>query len=180
MHCAIALAPTYYLLPVQLPVIGLRRWVLLVGFFASVAVFDYWRRTRGITFLGLRPHERWGVASFLWAAAGITLVLWLVPHDLATASLVAMAFADPLAGELRRARKKPLVAVSAEGSAYFAIAFAVLILTGLWSPPEAALLAAVGALVAVPSEAIKTSIVDDDFSMLVFPGTAISLVAALI
>lgn len=176
-HCAIALAPLYFLLPVELPVIGLRRWFLLIAFFAFVAVFDFWRRSRGMTFLGLRPHERWGVASFLWAAAGITFVLWLIPPDLATAALVGMAFADPAAGELRSAFRRPVLAASAAASLYFGVVMATLVLSGDWSAGKAALLAFVGAGIAIPSESLKVRFVDDDFSMLVFPAIVMSWVA---
>lgn len=176
-HFAIALAPLYYLLPVQLPFIGVRRWVLLIAFFASVAAFEHWRHAKGVTFLGLRPHERWAVASFLWAAAGITLVLWLFPHELASASLVAMALADPLAGELRRAGKRFVVVGFLEGVIYLLLALAVLVYMGPWPFAGSVLLALVGATVAVPAECIKTRYVDDDFSMLVLPAIAMTLVA---
>lgn len=178
-HFAIALAPLYYLLPVQLPFIGVRRWVLLIAFFASVAAFEHWRHAKGVTFLGLRPHERWAVASFLWAAAGITIVLWMFPHELASASLVAMAVADPLAGELRRHGKGLVIVVSLEGTTYLLLAFAVLVHTGPLSLASSLLLALVGAIVAVPAECIKTRYVDDDFSMLVLPAIAMTLVAGL-
>jgi len=180
VHCAIALAPVYFLLPVELPVAGLRRWVLLVAFFASVAVFDFWRRGRGITFLGLRPHERWGVASFLWAAAGITFVLWLIPPDVATASLVAMALADPVAGELRRAGRRGALVVGASFTTYFGIVMTALVFTGTWSSWGAALTSLIGAGVAIPSESIKTRYVDDDFTMLVFPAIAMSWLAGVV
>jgi len=177
VHCLIALAPIYFLLPDDLPVIGLRRWVLLIAFLVGIGLFDAWRRAKGITFLGLRPHERKGTASYAWAAAGITFVLWLIPQDIATATLVSMAFVDPLAGELRaKYGQKPLL-VTASLAAYFLLAFSVMVLWGDHTAGQSAILAVVGAVVAIPSEAVKVKYIDDDFSMLVFPAVVVSWVA---
>ena len=95
VHCLIALAPLYFLLPEDLPLIGLRRWVLLIAFFVGIAAFEVYRLRKGIVVMGLRPHEKNSIASFVWAAAGITTALWLLPRDIASAALVGMAFADP-------------------------------------------------------------------------------------
>lgn len=176
-HCFIALAPLYFLFPDDLPVLNVRRWVLLIVFLTSISIFDAWRRWKGITLLGLRPHEKERIASFAWAAAGITFVLWLIPKDLATATLISMAFVDPLAGELRReygkSRSSPVVALLV----YFALAFSTLALWGDHSVTACAFIAFFGAVVAIPSEAIKTKYLDDDFSMLVFPAIVMSWVA---
>lgn len=180
VHCLIALAPLYFLLPDDLPIIGLRRWVLLIAFIVGIGVFDAWRRHKGITFLGLRSHERKGIASYAWAAAGVTFVLWLITQDIATASLVSMAFVDPFAGELRsRYGKNPWI-ITSSGAVYFVLAFAVMALWADHDFAQSTLLALVGAAIAIPSELIKTKYFDDDFSMLVFPAMAMSLTAGLL
>lgn len=180
VHCLIALAPIYFLLPDDLPVLGVRRWVLLIAFLGSISVFDAWRRWKRITFFGLRPHEKENIASFAWAAAGITFVLWLIPKDLATAALIGMAFVDPLAGELRQKyRQKPLL-VSVPIIAYFSIVLSTVVLWGDHTILGSALIAFVGACVAIPSEAIKIKYFDDDFSMLVFPAIIMSWVAEVV
>lgn len=177
VHCFIALAPIYFLIPDDLPVIGLRRWVLLIAFIAGIGVFDYWRRSKGIMFLGLRPHERKGIASYAWAAAGVTFVLWLITKDIATASLISMAFVDPLAGELRtRYGHKPLP-ILASVAAYFLLAFSVMALWGDRTVLQSGLLAILGAAIAIPSEMVKTKYIDDDFSMLVLPAVIMSWAA---
>jgi len=178
VHCLIAFAPLYFLLPDDLPVIGLRRWVLLIAFLVSIGVFDAWRRHRGITFLGLRSHERKGIASFAWAAAGITFVLWLIPQDIATAALVSMAFVDPLAGELRSNYGEKPWPVAASVLAYFALAFLIMASWGDHTAVQSMGLAFIGAGIAIPSELLKIRYVDDDFSMLVFPAIAMTWVAA--
>lgn len=179
-HCLIALAPLYFLFPDDLPVLNVRRWVLLVVFLTSISVFDAWRRWKGITFLGLRPHEKERIASFAWAAAGITFVLWLIPKDLATATLISMAFVDPLAGELRRIYGQKSWVVVASAISYFILAFSTLALWGDHESATCALIALVGAGVAVPSEFIKVRSFDDDFLMLVIPGVAMGVVARLV
>lgn len=180
MHCLIALAPIYFLLPDDLPVINMRRWVLLIVFFVGVSIFDTWRRINKVPIFGLRPHEEDSVASFAWAAAGITFVLWMIPKPLATAVLIGMAFVDPLAGELRRVHgKKPWV-YGASAAVYFALAFSTLAIWGDHSIPLSAVLALIGAAVAIPSEAIKVGVIDDDFLMLALPGVAVGVAAQLL
>jgi len=180
MHCLIALAPLYFLIPDDLPVINMRRWVLLIVFFAAVSVFDTWRRINKIPIFGLRPHEEDSVASFAWAAAGITFVLWMIPKPLATATLLGMAFVDPLAGELRRSFGKKAWVIAASIGVYFAISFSTLAIWGDHTIALCAVLAMIGALVAIPSEAIKVKAIDDDFLMLALPGVAVGVAAQLL
>jgi len=178
VHCLIALAPLYFLLPDDLPVIGLRRWVLLIALLVGVGAFDAWRRHKGLTFLGLRPHERKGIASFAWAAAGITFVLWLIPQDIATAVLVGMAFVDPLAGELRAKYGTKPWPIAASVLVYFALASVIMALWGDHNIFQSIILALVGAAIAIPSESLKVRYMDDDFSMLVFPAMVMTGAAA--
>lgn len=177
IHFLVALAPLYYALPVELPVLSVHRWTLVVIFFAGVCVFEAYRLWRGVTFFGLRPHEKNQIASFAWAAAGITAVLWLCPHDIAAAALVGMALVDPLAGELRKAKGYAVAAV-ASVAVYFALAFSVIYLWGWRDDVMVLALATLGALTAVAAESTKVKYVDDDFLMLVIPGglmTALTL-----
>ncbi|HEX9908169.1 MAG TPA: hypothetical protein VGB78_06860 [Thermoplasmata archaeon] len=168
-HICIALAPVYYLLPEQLPVIGVGRWVLLVVFIVGIAAFEAHRLRKGITFLGLRPHEKGQIASFVWAAAGITVVLWLVPHDIATAALIGMAFVDPLAGELRHADRSSGITFGLSFVVYFSIAASALALMEYRTLLGSVVMGGVGSIVAVASESYKTRHVDDDFLMAVAP-----------
>ncbi len=180
MHCFIALTPIYFLIPDDLPVINVRRWVLLIIFFAAVSVFDAWRRWKRIPIFGLRPHENDRIASFAWAAAGITFVLWLIPKDLATATLIGMAFTDPLSGELRRVYGKNPSVIAAALAVYFLLAFSTLAIWADHTIGICALVAFVGACFAIPSEFVKSSIVDDDFLMLAIPGVAMGVVAQFV
>jgi hypothetical protein len=172
-HILIALAPLYYSLPVDLPYVGLRRWVLLIVFFAAVSMFEAVRLWKGITFLGLRPHERNQIASFAWAAAGITVVLWLFPHEIATAALIGMAIVDPLIGELRNS-VDGRIAVPVSFGVYFVLCVSALILTSDMSFLFAGALASVGSAVAIASENLEIKFVDDDFLMAVLPAVAMT------
>jgi dolichol kinase len=177
LHLLIALAPIYFMIPVDLPVWGLERWVLLIGFFAIVSGFEAIRLAKGWTFIGLRPHEAHHIASFVWAAAGITLALWLFREDIASAALIGMAFVDPLAGELRRVRPKSTMTLSIPMIAYFAISATALYAFGHLSATSIAIVSIIGAVTAVLVEREKVPYIDDDFLMIIAPCLLMQLFA---
>lgn len=178
-HASMALAPLYYALPVNLPFLGIHRWSVVVAFFSAIMVFEAFRLWKGITFMGLRPHEKGQIASFAWAAAGITAVLWLCPHDIASAALIGMALVDPLAGELRLAGVHERVTLASTLLVYFGLCIAVLLAWDMRSALESLLLSVVAAFLAVASERIKTPYIDDDFLMSVVPAAAMTGLALL-
>lgn len=177
IHCLMALAPAYYLVPVDVPIIGVRRWVLLIAFFAAIAAVEAIRLPKGILFLGMRPHEKNQIASFAWAAAGVTATLWLFPHYIATGAIVGWALVDPLAGELRSRGVRTRSNTALSSLVYFAICGTILLLASSRSVTPLLILAVVGTLAAVASEQFKNAYVDDDFLMLVVPGLAMTLLA---
>lgn len=175
VHLLVALAPLYYLLPTEFPGVPLRRWELLIALFAIVALFEAVRLRRGITFVGLRPHESRSIASFMWAAAGITIALWLMPMEVATPVLIGMGLCDPLAGELRRAKARKTSQI-----AYPIIVYFVICLVTLSLMTEARLelilaMSAVGAWLAIAAERAGVPLIDDDFLMIIVPGAFMSL-----
>ncbi len=177
-HALIALAPLYYLLPVEIEPLGVRRWMLLVLFLGAITAFESVRLAKGWKLFGLRPHETKQIASFAWAAAGIAATLWLFPMEIATAALVGMALVDPMAGVLRGAGVRDLVTVSSSSISYFAIALSALLLVGDSGLLGCVAVATVGTVLAIPSEWFDVPHVDDDFLMLVIPAvgmTALSL-----
>ena len=176
-HVLVALAPLYYLFPVELPFLGIRRWVLLIAFFALVIGFEGIRLWKGLTVLGLRPHEKDQIASFVWAAAGITLVLWVFEPDIASAAIVGMAIVDPLAGELRAANKSDRISIGVPILAYFMICVAVLLVAGSRELFPVISLSVLGSIAAVAAERPKIDYVDDDFLMLVVPALAMALLS---
>jgi len=180
VHMLLALAPVYYLFPVELTPFGVRRWVLLVAFIGTIIAFEIVRLARGITFLGLRPHEKNQIASFVWAAAGIVLTLWLFPQEIASAAIIGMALVDPLMGELRRSGAKDHTTVSVSALAYFAISFSVLFAVGPFEVFGCLALASIGTLLAVPSEWFEIPFVDDDFLMPVIPALGMTVLSLLL
>ena len=169
VHIAGALTLVYYLIPVELPFFGLRRWVLLIAFFAIVASIEYLRLRRRTLLYGLRPHEKNSVASFVWFAAGATLVMWCFPHDVASVAIIGMALVDPLMGELRARRSPGPVKIGLPLASYALIGLIVFDLSGHWTLLQTGVLALGGALVAIPSEWYKVAYIDDDFLMMTVP-----------
>jgi dolichol kinase len=180
IHCLLALAPVYYLLPVDLPMLGVRRWVLLIAFIAIITLIEAIRLPKGIMILGLRPHEKHQIASFVWAAAGITAALWFFPHDIATVVILGMAFVDPLSGELRSHRVGTWRNIGASLLAYFGICLTILFLANDRLLPALLVMAAVGTVIAVGSEQFKSVYVDDDFLMVCAPGLAMTALALVL
>jgi len=179
-HTLVALAPIYYLLPVDLPYIGLRRWVLLIIFITAMFVFETIRIWKKWTFLGLRPHEKGRLASHAWAAAGLVIVLWLFPHDIASAAIVGWALVDPLMGVLRGGKTDSRLVVALSAAAYFALALFMLVLWNERPLFEIAVLSLVGMAVAIPAEWVKVRYVDDDFMMSLLPALAMRALTLLL
>ncbi len=177
IHCLAAFAPLYYLVPVDVPVLGVPRWVILIAFIALVAAIEAVRLPKGILFLGMRPHEKNQIASFVWAAAGVTVVLWLLPHYIATGAVVGWALVDPLAGELRTRGVQRRDNAVLSSLAYLAICGAMLFLTWSLRVTAVLVLAAAGTAAAVASEQLKNRYLDDDFLMLCLPGLLMTLLA---
>jgi hypothetical protein len=177
LHCMLALAPAYFLLPTELPVLGVGRWVLLILFFLAVSLVESVRLLMGWTFFGLRPHEKNQIASFVWAAAGVTAALWFFREDVATAAIVGMALVDPLAGELRRVRPGSPVTITAPIVVYAAISVAALYMYGLMSDLSVIVVSVIGATTAVGVERQKIRYLDDDFLMIVLPCLLMELFA---
>ena len=175
VHSLVALTPVYYLIPEDLPLSPLKRWHLLVLFFTAIALFESIRLWKRATFFGLRPHEKESIASFAWAAAGVTLALWLMPWEIATPVLIGMGLVDPLAGELRRAGKHRFTATVIP-----LVVYVVICLMSFWTFTQLTWtqimsFSCLGSCLAVAAERWRVPYVDDDFLMIVVPGLAMSL-----
>jgi len=177
VHALVAGAPVYYLLPVDLPYVGFPRWVLLVVFISAMFVFETVRVWKKFTFLGLRPHEKDRLASHAWAAAALFIVLWLFPHDIATAAIVGWALVDPMMGVLRSAKMETRNMLAVSAAAYFVLAVVMYLLWDVRVPAEYVVLSLVGMAVAIPAEHVKVRYIDDDFLMSVLPALGMLIVA---
>lgn len=175
VHLLVALAPLYYLLPVEFEGVPVRRWQLLIAFFIAIAVFEAVRLRRGVTFTGLRPHEGHSIASFAWAAAGITVALWLMPMEIATPVLIGMGLCDPLAGELRRMKARRSSQIALPIGVHIVICVAALVMMTDASIALILLISFIGSSLAVATERHRMPLLDDDFLMIVVPGAAMSM-----
>ncbi len=170
IHMMTGLAPLYYVVPEEIPYIGIPRWSGLIIFLGAIVAIEVLRLRLGVTFLGLRQHEAKAIASCVWTAAGITVALWVFPHDIASASIVGMALVDPLAGEIRKMRGDGQASVLVPILAYSLVSAVVLSAFGYRDWRLVAVLSLVGAVSAVAAERWKVPRVDDDFLMIVVPG----------
>lgn len=180
MHVGLVFSLVYYLMPVDLPVLGLRRWVLLIGFIAVILGFEVYRLRKNMVFLGLRPHEKNQIASFAYAATGLVMVMWLFPHEIAAVSVIGLALIDPLLGELRRLRIPTVVKVLLPMGGYWLIALSVLHFAGGREIWEELTMGAAAMLVAIPSEWFKIEYVDDDFLMLLTPAIVMAWLSLIL
>jgi len=174
VHSLIALAPLYYLLPIDMPFSPVKRWHLLIAFFVVIMLFEAVRLRKCITFLGLRPHETHSIASFAWAAAGITVALWLMPMEIATPVLIGMGLVDPLLGELRRKGTRPAVSFPGPLLVYALICVAALLVITEEGVAAILTVSFVGAFLAIGAERLDLPVIDDDFLMIVVPGSLMS------
>ncbi len=174
-----AAAPVYYLIPEHLAY-GIPRWALPILFLGGIIAFEAYRHIKGITFIGLRPHERHQIASFAWAAAGITLVLWVFPHDIAAAALIGMAIVDPIAGEMRDRSIGSRMTLAVSFFTYLCLCTTVLLVAHERSVLAVLMMSSVATVIAITAEAFKVKYVDDDFLMAVLPATAMAALALFI
>ena len=177
VHVLIAVTPAYYLLPDTLPYVDLQKSLVLLAGAMIVGVLETVRLAVGFHLPGLRPYETRRVASYAWAAAGVLIALWLMPEDVATASIVSMAFADPLIGELRNRGLGGWHAVALPLGVCALSCASMYLLFASRDLSELAALSAVGALAEVGIERWKNRVLDDDFLMIVVPGAIASALA---
>lgn len=177
LHCLLALAPAYFLLPHELPILGVGRWVILIAFFLVVSLIETVRHLMGWNIFGLRPHEKHQIASFVWAAAGVTVALWFFREDVASVAVIGMALVDPLAGELRRVRPRSSMTISVPVAVYAAISIVTFHSYGLMTDMGVLVAGMIGAVTAVTVERQKTRYIDDDFLMIVLPCLVMEIIA---
>lgn len=170
IHLCTPVFLVYYWLPSPVWSDGPSKEFGLVFLLLMVFLFEIIRRVSGIKVFGLRSYERWRMASYAWAALGLTIVFLTMPFEIALPSIIGMSWVDPLIGELRerKADLYPLVPIAV----YFSIMLISLtILIGL--SPWVFVASAASAPVAIWVEKQRFWKMDDDMTMMVMPAILI-------
>ncbi len=112
----------------------------------------------------MREYEANQVSAAAWAGVALTTTFLFFPLELAAPALVGMAIVDPLISIIRRTRMYPIVPIII----YFLIA--LVLMSALLEPSlKIAVGSAIASIIAVAAEYPKSSLVDDDFLMIVAP-----------
>lgn len=174
VHMCAPLFALAYLIPEDLGPIS--RDILMVSLWGAFAVFEIVRIHYRIEIRGLREYE-YGrpSASFQMCTAFLVMILFF-PLEYALPLLAGFGFVDPLIGILRkrRSRSYPIVPF---------IIYAVMmtaILSLFWGPSlKTVAISLIVAAVAIISESIKNSVIDDDLLMLLVPLIALWILDTL-
>jgi len=177
-HGMIMIAAAYYYFPDELPVTGLPKWTLAPAAVAIVLIAERVRIKRSMYVPGMRPHEMKRLGSYTYAVIGAALVVLIAPAEVGVPSIIAMAWADPVAGEIRNRGRSELSAAILSGATYAVIFLTIAALIEL-DPVTAVILAACLTPVAVASESFDIVGLDDDFTMLFFPAAVGALLWTL-
>lgn len=177
-HGMIMIAATYYFIPDNLPVTDLPKWTLAPAAVAIVLIAERVRIGRSMYVPGMRPHEMKRLGSYTYAVIGAAVVVLIAPAEVGIPSIIAMAWADPVAGEIRNRGRSELSAATVSGATYAVIFLIIAALIEL-DAAAAVLLAACLTPVAVASESFDIMGLDDDFTMLFFPAVVGALLWVL-
>ncbi|UCE45697.1 MAG: hypothetical protein JSU93_02125 [Methanobacteriota archaeon] len=96
--------------------------------------------------------------------------------EIATPVLIGMGLVDPLVGELRRKRSSSAVQISLPLAAYAIICFTMLSLMVDKEAASIITISTIGSLLAVGAERLDLPRVDDDFLMIIVPGSLMSII----
>ena len=170
-HCLLSIVVIYYWFPDIIIQPNIGKWVLLLIGGLIVLAIEVPRLLLGKQLPWGRPYELRRPASYAYASFGAILVLLFTPPVIGAPCIVAMAFADPIAGELRHLGVSGMKAGIATAISYGTISYAVMSqLTYMGF--GGLILVILFAVIATISEQIDIGQIDDDFLMLVLPATA--------
>jgi dolichol kinase len=173
VHLSTPIFLIYYILPDPLWEGGISKQLAVVLVMLAALIFEAYRLWRKPKIVGMRDYENHRISAAAWCAVALTFVLICFPIQVAAPALFGMAWIDPLMGEMRARKMKfypqlPIIA-------YFLIAFGAI--TVFWDLSYIGLIAAaLGTPVAIYMELKKDWVIDDDFSMIVFPALVYALV----
>jgi len=167
-HMALSAVVIYYWLPDFITELNVGKWIILLIGGLIVICIEAPRLILEKQLLWNRAYELKRPASYAYALFGAILVLLFFPPTVGVPAIVAMAFADPVAGELRRKNLPSRYVGLVCGIVYALIALALLL---IMSPVLQFVLFATIAMsiVAVISEDLDVKYLDDDFTMIILP-----------
>lgn len=177
-HGILSLGIVYYWLPDPLFDPDFPKWFGLVIIVLIVGSVEIVRLRRSKIFFGMRPYEVHRIGSYVYAVAGIFLVLTFAPPIVGIPCILGMAWVDPIAGELRNLGRREYVVLPIMGFCYAAISYVALLLLSVDASLAIALIL-IMTPVAVVSEAIDLRYLDDDLTMVLFPAIAGTLVVLI-
>lgn len=174
-HGLVALGAGYYWLPDPLFISFIPRWFGVLAAVILAGAIEWTRLRRRKILPGMRYYEKTRIGSYFYAVTGVAVLLLFFQPYISVPCIIGMAFADPVAGELRIRRNPRWLCFLITGIFYFAIVFiSSMIFGGNWFTaagvlPLSAALAVITTPVALASESIRIKYLDDDFNMLLFP-----------
>ena len=167
-HTVAACFVIYFLFPES--ILGFDRLYLVVIFWLSIILIEYFRLNGAFTLDGMRDYEDTRVAGFVWFATGTCMILFfyevgLFPELFAISTIIMASFIDPLIGEVNhKYGKNEGIIAGLVGS--FVIYYAIL---------GVLFYSLVGSVVAVFVERPKFKWLDDDLLMQIFPVAILSI-----
>lgn len=158
--------------------IGVRKEAVLVILLSLALLVEAGRLLSGRRLLGLRANESSRMSAYAWGSLGLAVGLLFFPGEVVILTFWGMAWIDPLCAYTRSSRGYPWVPFAA-----YALLAAVLSLTVVPTATyqtrmlgvlEIALVATLGAAMALVAERPNLAYVDDDFLMNVVPMVVLS------
>ena len=161
-HTVAACFVIYFLFPNY--ILGFDRVYLVVIFWISIILIEYFRLNGAFTLDGMRDYEDTRIAGFVWFATGTCMILFfyemgIFPEIFAVSTIIMASFIDPLIGEVNRkyGDKEGILAGLIGSFIIYQMIIGVLFYSF------------VGSVVAVIVERPKFKWLDDDLLIQIFP-----------
>jgi hypothetical protein len=163
IHLAYPIALVYYWLPPD-TYIGVGKEYIVVAVLVALFVIEAIRLVTKFKMPLIREYERLRIGAYALGSLGIGIALLFFPLPVAAVAVCGMAWVDPLCHSTKESGGYPVVPILV----YFDLAVFFFLFAN-YQPFNAILYGAVGAIVAMVSEAPQIKMIDDDFIMTVVP-----------
>ena len=121
VHLSSSLILIYFLLPDTVFYIPKKALVIILFVFVPLTLELTRIRSKKLIF-GQRPHEIHMIGSYAWSLMASTVIILVLPQEIAAPVIVIYAFADPLIGEIRLWKKRMVLPL---GTLLIAVSFMV-------------------------------------------------------